>query len=125
VVHGTGVYSAGVGPKGPALERFLDIKKKSFPKRFPFMNNRITRLPDCVVQCSKASTLLQQGNFHLDRVPEKLLQGFESLRVLNMSRTRIHSLPLSLLQLGELRALLLGGCFYLEEFHPLEGPSRL
>jgi hypothetical protein len=26
-VHGTGVYSAGVGPKGPALERFLDIKK--------------------------------------------------------------------------------------------------
>jgi hypothetical protein len=29
-VHGTGVYSAGVGPKGPALERFLDIKKKMF-----------------------------------------------------------------------------------------------
>jgi hypothetical protein len=27
-VHGTGVYSVGVGPKGPALERFLDIKKK-------------------------------------------------------------------------------------------------
>jgi hypothetical protein len=24
----TGVYSARVGPKGPALERFLDIKKK-------------------------------------------------------------------------------------------------
>jgi hypothetical protein len=29
-VHGTGVYSAGVGPKGPALERFLDIKKKKY-----------------------------------------------------------------------------------------------
>jgi hypothetical protein len=27
-VHGTGVYSAGVDPKDPALERFLDIKKK-------------------------------------------------------------------------------------------------
>jgi hypothetical protein len=27
-VHGIGVYFAGVGPKGPALERFLDIKKK-------------------------------------------------------------------------------------------------
>jgi hypothetical protein len=27
-VHGTGVYSARVGPKGPVLERFLDIKKK-------------------------------------------------------------------------------------------------
>jgi hypothetical protein len=31
-VHGTGVYSAGVGPKGPALERFLDIKKKKKKK---------------------------------------------------------------------------------------------
>jgi hypothetical protein len=28
-VHRTGVYSAEVGPKGPALERFLDIKKKN------------------------------------------------------------------------------------------------
>jgi hypothetical protein len=27
-VHGTEVYSAGVGPNGPALERFSDIKKK-------------------------------------------------------------------------------------------------
>jgi hypothetical protein len=27
-VHGTGIYSVGVGPKGLALERFLDIKKK-------------------------------------------------------------------------------------------------
>jgi hypothetical protein len=34
-VYGTEVYSAGVGPKGPALERFLDIKKKK-KKRFAF-----------------------------------------------------------------------------------------
>ena len=27
-VHGTGVYFAGVGPKGLALERFPDIKKE-------------------------------------------------------------------------------------------------
>jgi hypothetical protein len=27
-VHRTRVYSAGVGPKGSALERFPDIKKK-------------------------------------------------------------------------------------------------
>ena len=27
-MHGTGVYFAGVGLKGPALERFPDIKKK-------------------------------------------------------------------------------------------------
>jgi hypothetical protein len=34
-VHGTGVYSAGVGPKGPALERFLVIKKK---KKYVYLN---------------------------------------------------------------------------------------
>jgi hypothetical protein len=38
-VHGTGVYSAGVGPKGPALERFLDIKKKKKKKLFVFVGN--------------------------------------------------------------------------------------
>ena len=27
-MHGTDVYSIGEGPKGPALERFPDIKKK-------------------------------------------------------------------------------------------------
>jgi hypothetical protein len=26
-VHGIGIYSAGMGPKGFALERFFDIKK--------------------------------------------------------------------------------------------------
>ena len=26
-MHGTEVYSAAVGPNGPTLERFLDIKK--------------------------------------------------------------------------------------------------
>jgi disease resistance protein RPS2 len=69
--------------------------------------------------------LLLQGNLFLDRVPERFLQGFEALRVLNMSRTSIRSLPLSLLQLGELRALLLGGCSYLEELPPLEGLCKL
>ena len=27
-MHSTGVYSAGMGPKDPALKRFPDIKKK-------------------------------------------------------------------------------------------------
>jgi disease resistance protein RPS2 len=104
----------------------MSVDKLSYsPKRVSFMNNKIIRLPDCVVQCSEASTLLLQGNRPLDRVPERFLQGFEALRVLNMSGTRIHSMPLSLLQLGELRALLLGGCSDLEELPPLEGLSKL
>ena len=35
-MHGTGIYSVGVGPKGPALERFSDIKKK---KQVQITNN--------------------------------------------------------------------------------------
>ncbi|XP_059462524.1 disease resistance protein At4g27190-like, partial [Corylus avellana] len=42
-----------------------------------------------------------------------------------MSRTSIRSLPLSLLQLCELRALLLEGCSYLKELPPLEGLCKL
>jgi disease resistance protein RPS2 len=94
-------------------------------KRVSFMNNKIRKLPDCVVRCSEASTLLLQGNATLGRVPERFWEGFEALRVLNISGTHIHSLPLSLLKLGELRALLLGDCFYLVELPPLEGLSRL
>jgi hypothetical protein len=33
VVHGTGIYSAGVCPKGPTLEKFSDIKKKKKKKK--------------------------------------------------------------------------------------------
>jgi hypothetical protein len=40
VVHGTGVYSTGIGSKGPALERFPDKKKKKKKKK-----NTATALP--------------------------------------------------------------------------------
>uniref|UniRef100_A0A2N9HXG6 Uncharacterized protein n=1 Tax=Fagus sylvatica TaxID=28930 RepID=A0A2N9HXG6_FAGSY len=94
-------------------------------KRVSFMNNKITWLPDCVIQCSEASTLLLQGNEPLETVPEKFLQGFVALRVLNLSYTSIQSLPLSLLQLGDLCALLLRDCTALEELPPLGVFSRL
>ncbi|XP_075655382.1 disease resistance protein At4g27190-like isoform X2 [Castanea sativa] len=94
-------------------------------KRVSFMCNKITRLPDCVIQCSEASTLLLQGNWLLETVPERFLQGFEVLRVLNLGETCIKSLPLSLLQLSDLRALILRSCFSLEELPPLGGLSRL
>jgi hypothetical protein len=32
-VHGTKVYFVGVGPKGPALKMFLDIKRKKKKKK--------------------------------------------------------------------------------------------
>jgi hypothetical protein len=33
-VHRTGVYSVGVGPEGPALERFPNIQKKKKKKTY-------------------------------------------------------------------------------------------
>jgi disease resistance protein RPS2 len=110
---------------GIGLSEMSVVEISDYAKRVSFMNNEITRLPDCVVQCLEASTLLLQGNRPLDRVPEIFLQGFKALKVLNMSGTRIRSMPLSLLQLGELRALLLVGCFSLQELPSLEGLNRL
>jgi disease resistance protein RPS2 len=112
---------SGVGLSEMSVVKLSD---KSL-KRVSFMNNKIVRLRDCVVKCSNASTLLLQGNPDLDIVPEKFLQGFKALKVLNMGGTRIRSLPFSLIQLGKLRALLLGGCHKLEELPPLEELSRL
>ena len=94
-------------------------------RRVSFIDNKITRLPDRVIQCSEASTLLLQGNLPLDTVPESFLQGFEALRVLNISGSRIQSLPSSVLQLGDLHALLLRDCFYLEQLPSLGELSRL
>uniref|UniRef100_A0A2N9G432 Uncharacterized protein n=1 Tax=Fagus sylvatica TaxID=28930 RepID=A0A2N9G432_FAGSY len=55
----------------------------------------------------------------LETIPERFLQGFEALRVLNLSNTGIQSLPPSLLHLRDLRALYLGDCSDLEELPPL------
>ena len=94
-------------------------------KRVSFMNNKITRLPDSMIQCSEASTLLLQNNRTLVTVPETFLQGFKALRVLNLSETDIRSVPQSLLQLNDLRALFLGSCRFLEELPPLGMLSKL
>ncbi|KAI9185450.1 hypothetical protein LWI28_007336 [Acer negundo] len=70
-------------------------------------------------------SLLLQGNLPLVRIPDGFLQAFESLKVLNLSGTHIQSLPESILQLGDLRILLLKECFALEELPKLDGLSKL
>ncbi|XP_059442155.1 disease resistance protein At4g27190-like [Corylus avellana] len=112
---------SGIGLSKMPIDKLNDNSLK----RVSFMNNEIVTLPDCVVQCSNASTLLLQGNTPIVKVPEEFLQGFEALRILNMGGTSIHSMPLSLLQLSELRALLLGGCSYLEKLSPLDKLIKL
>ncbi|KAL5548242.1 hypothetical protein UlMin_003473 [Ulmus minor] len=109
---------------GIGLSEISESELSNSLKRVSFMNNKISNLPDCEMQCSEASTLLLQGNLPLDRVPEVFLQAFQALRVLNISRTRIQSLP-PCLQLCELRALILRDCFFLEELPPLGALSKL
>ncbi|KAL5802617.1 hypothetical protein ACOSQ4_030922 [Xanthoceras sorbifolium] len=110
---------------GIGLNEISEVELVNSLRRVSFMNSKITSLPDCEIQCSEASTLLLQGNFPLDRIPERFLQGFPALRVLNMSGTRIQSLPLSLLQLHDLRALILRDCFYLTDLPPLGCLTKL
>ncbi|KAM4097613.1 hypothetical protein ACJW30_07G014600 [Castanea mollissima] len=113
---------SGIGLSEISAEEFSNSNSLD---RVSFMRNNITRLPDCMIQCSKASTLLLQDNYALDIVPEKFLQGFEALKVLDLSRTSIRSLPHSLLQLRDLRVLLLSYCHNLEELPSLGTLTKL
>ncbi|XP_030964959.1 disease resistance protein At4g27190-like [Quercus lobata] len=92
-------------------------------KRVSFMNSHIESLPNCLIQCLEVSTLLLQGSCRFEKVPYRFLLGFEALKVLNLSRTNIHSLPDSLLQLGDLCALFLRHCKYIEVV-PILGSLR-
>ncbi|KAK0602863.1 hypothetical protein LWI29_037630 [Acer saccharum] len=102
-----------------------EVEMSKSLKRVSFMNNRITMLPDCGICCRETVSLLLQGNRLLSRIPDGFLQAFESLKVLNLSETHIRSLPQSILQLGDLRILLLKKCFYLEELPQLGRLSQL
>ncbi|KAG7994089.1 hypothetical protein I3843_01G038000 [Carya illinoinensis] len=111
---------------GKGLKEISATELSNSLKRVSFMDNDLKRLPDdSVIRCSEASTFLLQNNPRLDLIPEIFLERFKALRVLNFSQTRIKSLPDSLLQLDDLRALLLSNCEDLEELPPLERLSRL
>lgn len=110
---------------GIGLSQISDVESLKSFKRISFMNNKITTLPDLVIHCRRASTLLLQGNSTLEKIPGKFLLGFQALNVLNLSETCIQSLPHSLNQLGELRALFLRGCSRLQQLPPLGGLRKL
>ncbi|XP_050264220.1 disease resistance protein At4g27190-like [Quercus robur] len=115
---------SGIGLSEISVGEFSNSNSNSLD-RVSFMGNNITRLPDCMIQCSKASVLLLRNNGALDTVPEKFLQGFEALKVLDLSKTSIRSLPRSVLQLRDLRVLRLSNCSFLEELPPLGSLPKL
>ncbi|KAM0063457.1 putative P-loop containing nucleoside triphosphate hydrolase, leucine-rich repeat domain superfamily [Helianthus debilis subsp. tardiflorus] len=77
-------------------------------KRVSFIRCRIKRLPKFPVY-SQLTVLFLQGN-PIQKIPKKFFYNLVSLRVLNLSETRITSLPRSILCLCELRSLFLRNC---------------
>ncbi|KAG2724899.1 hypothetical protein I3760_01G039600, partial [Carya illinoinensis] len=111
---------------GNGLKKISATELSNSLKRVSFMDNDLEKLPDdSVIRCSEASTFLLQNNPCLELIPEIFLERFKALRVLNFSRTNIKSLPDSLLQLDDLRALLLSNCKDLEGLPQLERLCRL
>ena len=106
-----------------SLQAMPDELQESF-RRVSFMNNIITQLPHRWRGSSKLNVLFLQGN-PLQTIPSGFFQAIRALRVLNLSRTLITSLPTSVLQLTELRALLLRDCYSLEMLPQLGALNEL
>ncbi|RWR72012.1 putative disease resistance protein [Cinnamomum micranthum f. kanehirae] len=66
-------------------------------------------------KCSTLSTLLLKNNSQLIVIPDSFFECMHSLCILDLSGTRIKSLPSSLWTLFNLRGLYLKGCHKLEE----------
>ncbi|XP_077243279.1 disease resistance protein At4g27190-like [Tasmannia lanceolata] len=106
-IHITRVCPLFLVRAGVGLEELP--KEKEWTKnveRISLMKNRIEILsgqPDC----PRLSTLLLQDNFLSQKITNSFFAHMSSLRVLDLSRTRIESLPESLSDLGNLHVLLL------------------
>eukprot|EP01018_Ginkgo_biloba_P006455 Gb_29143 [translate_table: standard] len=86
-------------------------KMKSFPADIPvdctrlsLMSNDIERLPEIFIHPTLCSLLLA-WNIHLKEVPESFLQNLTALKLLDLSRTAIKTLPKSMGQLKHLVCL--------------------
>ncbi|KAM0063460.1 putative P-loop containing nucleoside triphosphate hydrolase, leucine-rich repeat domain superfamily [Helianthus debilis subsp. tardiflorus] len=79
-----------------------------FSKRVSFVRCGIKKLPEFPVY-SQLTVLFLQGN-PIQKIPDGFFYNLISLRVLNLSDTRITSLPPSFLCLCELRSLFLRNC---------------
>ncbi|KAH7546634.1 hypothetical protein FEM48_Zijuj01G0221900 [Ziziphus jujuba var. spinosa] len=93
--------------------QLMPEKLQNSIRKASFMNNSILRLPGQLRGCSRLSVLFLQGN-PLRKIPDGFFHELRKIRVLNLSRTQITTLPPSVLELGELHTLLLRDCCYLE-----------
>ncbi|XXG39602.1 hypothetical protein AAC387_Pa01g0526 [Persea americana] len=88
------------------------------------MSNDLKRLSG-QPNCPKLSTLLLHQNSKLVSVSNSFFQYMLGLKVLNLSNTRIDTLPTSLSDLENLHTLLLEGCYKLTVVPTLEKLKKL
>ncbi|KAJ0251461.1 Leucine-rich repeat-containing protein [Hirschfeldia incana] len=110
---------------GSSLKEVQPNKFVSSVQRVSLMQTRLEKLPESLVECAQASTLLLQYNSYLLEVPQGFLQAFPALKILNLSATRVRSLPQSLSLLHSLQSLILRDCYFLKELPALNTLVKL
>ena len=78
------------------------------------MNKKISKLPDNP-NCPLLNALFLQGNLHLRVISPSFFQSMPILQILNLSHTKIKSLPQSLFKLVQLRKFILRSCELFKE----------
>ncbi|XP_077244428.1 disease resistance protein At4g27190-like isoform X2 [Tasmannia lanceolata] len=72
--------------------------------RASFVGGELNEIPELLETCSNLSTLFLQKN-PLNKIPKDIFLGLKALRVLNLSDTKIKSLPKEVGELNNLRVL--------------------
>ncbi|KAF7146096.1 hypothetical protein RHSIM_Rhsim04G0237500 [Rhododendron simsii] len=108
-----GEESAHLVRAGISSEKMPEEVEWKKATRISFMDHDLRNLPESP-DCPELLTLLLQGNKNLEVILETFFDNMPNLRVLDLSRTDIKSLPTSILKLYNLRELVLLGCKNLE-----------
>ncbi|KAK6915887.1 NB-ARC [Dillenia turbinata] len=103
--------------KSPAIEEWEKAKEINL------VDNEISSLPDCP-NCPMLVKLFLRGNKKLRVIPSTFFHYMRCLRVLNLSRTRIRVLPISIFKLTTLQQLYLNSCERLMELPDEVGHLR-
>ncbi|XP_030936495.1 disease resistance protein RPS2-like [Quercus lobata] len=105
ILHGRQfLLRAGVGLTEPPVKDEWEEAKMMF-----LMDNKLSKLPQRP-SCLKLLALFLQRNHHLRVIPSLFFDSMPCLTVLNLSKTRIKSLPKSLFMLMSLEVLILRNC---------------
>ncbi len=79
-------------------------------RKLSLMENALTTLNGVTFSAPKLEVLLLAGNDKLEAMPKKFLKGIENLKVLDLSKCQLKSLPREIGNLRQLTHLNLHGC---------------